>query len=134
MAAAAASVRGDGYMADGDKAMNRSTFFGFGRSQKYEDAKESYVKAGNAYKLANQWQSAGEAFMKAAGAIRQTESPTDAASVLIDAAGCFKKINPSQAADAFHQVILMSPGCIEAALSRQFILCHYSRLYCTIYL
>lgn len=37
----------------------RTLIFGFGKTQKYEDAAEAFVKAGNAYKLANLWQSAG---------------------------------------------------------------------------
>ena len=37
----------------------RTLIFGFGKTQKYEDAADAFVKAGNAYKLANLWQSAG---------------------------------------------------------------------------
>lgn len=77
-AAGAASSKALAYLADADKALKRTTIFGFGKNQKYEDAAELFTKAGNAFKLANQWQSAGEAFLKSASSIANTESPSDA--------------------------------------------------------
>ena len=55
-----ASGKGDVFWQEAEKALNRTTIFGFGKSQKYEDAAEAFVKAGNAYKLANLWESAGK--------------------------------------------------------------------------
>lgn len=59
--------------------------FGIGKYQKYEDAAELFTKAGNAFKLANQWQSAGNAFIKAANSFEQTETPNDAVNSYIEA-------------------------------------------------
>lgn len=120
MAAAAASAKGDGYLAEGQKALNRSTFFGFGKSQKYEDAADFFTKAGNSYKLANQWQSAGEAFMKAANAVRSTDMPNDAATSFVEAANCFKKISPTEAVEAYQQAIAIYNDNGRFAMSARF--------------
>jgi hypothetical protein len=54
------SGKGDAFWQEAEKALNRTTIFGFGKSQKYEDAAEAFVKSGNAYKLSNLWESAGK--------------------------------------------------------------------------
>ncbi len=95
------SGRGDKYLADGAKALNRSTIFGFGKSQKYEDAAEAFKNAGNAFKMENSWQSAGQAFVKAAEAVAMSESSSDAVNHYVEAANCFKKISPVDAIENF---------------------------------
>jgi len=36
--------KGAQYMAEGEKALNRTTLFGFGKAQKFEDAAEAFDK------------------------------------------------------------------------------------------
>jgi hypothetical protein len=66
----ASGSKGDSFLKEGESALRRSTIFGFGKAQKFEDAAEAFVKAGNAFKLSSLWESAGcfrfeiEAFRK----------------------------------------------------------------------
>ena len=107
----------------------RTTIFGFGKAQKYEDAAEAFVKAGNAYKLANLWQSAGkgievdeefycwllssdtkgDCFIQAADSQAalgpESVGHHDVAAKLIEAANCYKKISPVDAVNAFQRAI-----------------------------
>jgi alpha-soluble NSF attachment protein len=105
MAAAAAATKGDAFKAEGDAALKRSTIFGFGKTQKYEDAADAYTKAGNQYKLGNRWQSAGECFMKAGECHKTLGSETDAVGSIAEAGNCYKKLNPVEAIVAFQAAI-----------------------------
>ncbi len=87
--------------------MTRSTIFGFGKVKKYEDAAEAFIKAGNSFKLGNQWQSAGDAFKKACECLMFTDSELDAVNNLVEAGNCYKKINPVDAIQTFMQAIGM---------------------------
>ncbi|KAJ1392470.1 soluble NSF attachment protein, partial [Ochromonadaceae sp. CCMP2298] len=107
MDSSAASKRGDSLNAEGDKALNRTLIFGFGKAGKYEDAAEAFKNAGNAYKLASLWQSAGDAFLKSADAHLVLESSTDACSNVVEAAQCYKKINPLDSVNAYRRAIDM---------------------------
>lgn len=98
-------AKGDSFLAEGEKALKRTTLFGFGKSQKYEDAAAAFTKAGNAFKLANLWESAGEAFMKAAECLEHENEGSDATNKLVEAANCYKKINPVKAIKTFNRVI-----------------------------
>eukprot|EP01036_Dinobryon_divergens_P026855 gene26855-35547_t len=106
---AAASAKGDSFRAEGEKALKRTLIFGFGKTQKFEDAAEAFVKAGNAYKLANLWQSAGDCFLQAADSQSQLGAESighhDIAAKLIEAANCYKKISPVDAVSAFRRAI-----------------------------
>ena len=98
-------AKGDAFLADGEKALKRTTLFGFGKSQKYEDAAEAFTKAGNAFKLANLWESAGDAFIKAAECLQHENEVTDSSNKLVEAANSYKKINPVKAVKTFNRVI-----------------------------
>ena len=91
----------------GENALKRSTFFGFGKAQKYEDAAEAFKGSGNAYKLASLWQSAGEVFLKAADAYAMVDSANDSTNMIVEAAQCFKKVNPLDSVNAYRRVIGM---------------------------
>ena len=93
---------GYAFLADGEKALKRTTIFGFGKSQKYEDAAEAFTKAGNAFKLANLWESAGDAFIKAAECENEVIYSSNK---LVEAANSYKKINPVKAIKTFYRVI-----------------------------
>eukprot|EP01038_Epipyxis_sp_PR26KG_P010048 gene10048-13508_t len=99
--------KADFYRTEGEKALNRTLIFGFGKQQKYDDASDNFTKAGNAYKLANQWQSAGDMFLKASDAYVQADSANDATNALVEAANCYKKINPNDAVNTLKRAIDM---------------------------
>jgi alpha-soluble NSF attachment protein len=73
-----------------------------GSSQRYEDAADLYIKAGNAYKLSKQWEEGAEAFRKAAGCYMHAQSGHEAATAYISASNCIKKANPRGTPSQFH--------------------------------
>lgn len=97
--------KGDAFLAEGEKALKRTTLFGFGKGQKYDDAAEAFTKAGNAYKLATLWESAGVAFSKAAECYQHQNEINDCTNKLVEAGNCYKKINPVKAIEVFNRVI-----------------------------
>jgi len=104
----AGSSKGDAFIAEAHKALNRTTIFGFGKAQKYDDAAEAFLKAGNAYKLANLWQSSGDAFLKASEAWQERgDSQSEIINSLVEAGNAFKKISPIDAVKAFERAIAM---------------------------
>ncbi len=102
----ASKSKGDAYMAEARKALNRTTIFGFGKQQKYEDAADNFTKAGNAYKLANAFEEAGNAFLECATAWEQVgDNKSDIVNSMVEAGNCFKKVNPISAINAFQKAI-----------------------------
>lgn len=98
--------KGESYIQEARKALNRSTIFGFGKQQKYEDAADNFTKAGNAFKLANAFEEAGRAFLECSKAWEQTgENKSDVVNALVEAGNCFKKVNPVAAVEAFQNAI-----------------------------
>lgn len=107
--------RGDAFKAEAEKILASKSAFsitsvfglGGGKAQKLEEASEIFVKAGNAYKLANLWQSAGEMFTKAAESLAEAsnESKSDVASKYSEAGKCYKKINPELAVLAMQKAV-----------------------------
>lgn len=83
---------GDKFKQEGEKALSRTTIFGFGKQQKYEDASAAFIKAGNAYKLSKDWHSAGDMFIKAAECQKQLDSNGDACNSYVEAGGCYAKV------------------------------------------
>ena len=91
---------GDKYKAEAEKALKRTTIFGFGKNAKFENAAAAYTSAGNAYKLSKDWNDAAEMYMKAAECQKETESPNDCVNSYIEAANAYKKTaNPKLAVD-----------------------------------
>lgn len=89
----------------GENALKRSTIFGFGKTQKYEDAAEAFKGSGNAYKLASLWQSAGDVFLKASDAYEMVDSANDSTNMIVEAAQCYRKVNPLDSVKAYRRVI-----------------------------
>lgn len=91
----------------GEKTLNKSSIFGFGRSQKFEDAAEHFKKAGNQFKLANMYKSAGDVFIQASDAYTSAGSDfnTEVAQMVVEAANCYKKESPLDAANTFRRAI-----------------------------
>lgn len=104
----ATADRGNAFREEGRKALTRMTIFGFGKSQKFEDAAEAFTKAGNAFKLANSWQSAGDVFLEAADAWAQAgDALNDSVTSVVEAANCYKKISPVDAVRTYRRAIDM---------------------------
>jgi len=78
-----------------------------GAGSRYEDAADLYIKAGNAFKLAKNWEAGAEAFRKAAGCYMHAQSAHEAATAYINAANCIKKANP-RGALPLHLLIIFS--------------------------
>ncbi|KAI8366075.1 soluble NSF attachment protein [Radiomyces spectabilis] len=80
----------------------------FGPSNKYEDAAEIYEKAGNMYKLAQQWSLAGDAFTEAAKLYKKGNSAKfDGSRAYENAAKCYKRNQPADAVFALKEAILL---------------------------
>jgi alpha-soluble NSF attachment protein len=93
-------------MVEARKALNRTTLFGFGKQQKYEDAADYFTKAGNAYKLANAFEEAGQAFLECSRAWDQAgDNKSDVVNSIVEAGNCFKKVNPVEAVNSFQKAI-----------------------------
>jgi len=103
--ATASTARADNLRAEGNKALNKTLIFGFGKTQKYEDAAEHFRNAGNAYKLSNQWKSAGECFVQASEAYAVLDQSSDVTGNLVEAAQCYKKLDPAKAVETFRKAI-----------------------------
>jgi alpha-soluble NSF attachment protein len=99
------SSKADLNKAEGNKALSRTTFFGFGKAQKYKDAANSFKKAGFAYKLANQYQFAGDVYLQLADVFINLNSQSEAIKQIVEAAGCYKRINPESAIKAYERAI-----------------------------
>ena len=63
-------------------------------TMKLEDAADTYVSAGNAFKIAKKWSNAGEAFVKAGEIHIRLQSRHEAATQYAEAANCYKKTSP----------------------------------------
>ncbi|OZJ04180.1 hypothetical protein BZG36_02166 [Bifiguratus adelaidae] len=93
------------YLAQADKKLTGWSFFG-GGSQKYDDAAELYIKAGNTFKLAQRPSEAGDAFMKAAEMHgKSSDTKFEAAKDFDLAAKSYKKTRPDAAVNALMQAI-----------------------------
>eukprot|EP01031_Cornospumella_fuschlensis_P045826 gene45826-56088_t len=95
-------AKGDSFIAEAERTLSKGggfgSIFGFGKSQKFQDAAEIFVKAGNAYKLSNLYESAGNAFLKAAENYAQSENcQSDVVNQLVEAANNFKKCDAVRA-------------------------------------
>ncbi len=96
------------FTAEAEKALARTTIFGFGKAQKFQDAAEAFQKAGNAYKLTAEYTQAGQAFLRASDCFEKAESGnSDVLTALVEAGNCFKMGNDLQrAVDVFSRAIM----------------------------
>jgi len=95
-------------LAEGDRSVKSSKgFFSslFGSQGKLEDAKASYTRAGNLFKMSKNWNEAGSAYKKAAELSNQLSCKHEAATSLVDAANCYKKVDVEAAANCFQEAI-----------------------------
>ena len=96
------------FTAEAEKIMNRTIIFGFGKSQKFEDAADAFTKAGNAYKLTSEYSLAGQSFLRASDCQQKADSgSSDVVNAIVEAGNCFKMGNDlGKAADAYNQAIM----------------------------
>lgn len=74
--------------AQAEKTLKKWLNFG---GNKWEDAQELFLSAGNKWKTAKNWKQAGTAFMRAADCAVKLSSQHDAATHLAEAFNCFRK-------------------------------------------
>lgn len=67
------------------------------KDAKFEDAAELYQKAGNAFKVAKNFEEAGAAFKNAAGCYQKIGSQHEAATAFQEAGNAYKKVNTAEA-------------------------------------
>ncbi|KAI9252627.1 soluble NSF attachment protein [Sporodiniella umbellata] len=81
-------------------------FMGSLGNSKYEEAAEYYEKAGNMYKLAQQWKNAGDAFVEAAQLFQRGNSAKFEGSRAYDnAAKSYKRTDPKAAISALNEAV-----------------------------
>ncbi|KAF4315310.1 hypothetical protein BBO99_00007717 [Phytophthora kernoviae] len=96
------------YLAQGDKALKKTSFFSFGSSsQRNEDASDLFEKAGNQFKIAKKWQQAAEAYEKCARCQSRMNENSRAAQFYQQAAEALAKVNPMDAMVHFRTAISM---------------------------
>ncbi|CAO3650670.1 unnamed protein product [Mucor hiemalis] len=103
-------------IAQAQKTLNKWSFFG--PSNKCEDAAELYEKAGNMFKLAQQWTNAGDAFVEAAKLFEKGGSAKFEGSRAYDnAAKSYKRNDPAAAVNALREAVILdqSGGNFRAA-------------------
>lgn len=97
---------GDKLKQKGLNILHRSTFFGLWKQQKYEDACDEFVKAGNAYNMSKQWLDAGDMYSKAAECLQEINDHNEAANYYIQAGDCYIRTNtPTNAINPYLQTI-----------------------------
>jgi alpha-soluble NSF attachment protein len=98
--------KGDMLMREAEKKLKGGFLSNLmGAGSRYEDAADLYIKAGNAFKLAKNWEAGAEAFRKAAGCYMHAQSAHEAATAYINAANCIKKANPRESIDLLQQAV-----------------------------
>ncbi|KAI9223842.1 N-ethylmaleimide-sensitive factor attachment protein, alpha [Blastocladiella britannica] len=95
-----------------------SSLFG---GNKFEEAEELYTKAANQFKLGKKWKEAGDAFMQAADMQTRMNERDEAATRFVDAANCYRKVNPTEAIDAYTRAIsiMTERGRFQTAAKHQ---------------
>lgn len=82
------------------------SFFGGGKTEKYENAVDLYTQAANAFRLQKQGKEAGQTFERAAAIQKgNLNEPDDAANTLVEAFKVYRKTEPEDAARVLTQAI-----------------------------
>lgn len=95
-------------VAEAEKKLNSSrTFLGglFGGQNKQDEALECYGRAGNLFKMAKKWSQAGNTFVTLANHHGKLGNKHDAATNFVDAANCYKKSDPTEAANCLSKAV-----------------------------
>jgi len=106
MAAAQAEEKGSELFQKAENKFNSKGFLGFGGgSSKYEDAAENFVKAGNQFKLAKNWDLAGKSFVRAAECFEKLNQKYEAASNYQQAGSMYRKSTVAEAAEVWRRAV-----------------------------
>jgi alpha-soluble NSF attachment protein len=87
--AKAQKAKGDGFMLEAKKTLNKSAWFSSSKERKFEDAAELYEQAANAFKVGGFHQEAGDAYTEAAKLYRDSLGNMNDASKCLSKAGMF---------------------------------------------
>jgi len=100
-------TKGNACIGEAEKALSRTTIFGFGQTKKLEDAADAYNRAGNYFKLGNDFKKAATCYKKAVEQWLQTgEDRSEITSGIIEAANCYKRAGDVvKAIDMFERAI-----------------------------
>lgn len=79
--------KGDGYMLEAKKTLNKKAWFASAKEKNQEDAAELFVQAATAYKVGGLHQEAGDAYTEAAKIYRDTLGNMNDASKCLSQAG-----------------------------------------------
>lgn len=103
---ASALERGTTLRAEAESTLGKFSLFGFGKTQKHEDAAEKFKASGNAYKLGEDFNNAAEMFLKASEHFTIGDSATDSVSMMVEAANCYEKDkNLAEALSAYQKAV-----------------------------
>ncbi|ORZ02897.1 soluble NSF attachment protein [Syncephalastrum racemosum] len=106
VAAAQSEQQARDLIAQAQKKLKSWSFIG--PSNKYEDAAELYEKAGNMFKLAQQWTNAGDAFKEAAKLFQRAGGANfDGSRAYENAAKCYKRNDPHAAVASLREAITL---------------------------
>jgi alpha-soluble NSF attachment protein len=102
-------AKGTACIAEAEKALSRTVIFGFGQAKKLEDAADAYNRAGNFFKLGNDFKKAAASYKKAVDQWLQTgEDRSEITSAVIEAGNCYKRAGETvKAIDMFERAIEM---------------------------
>lgn len=96
----------DDLIAKAEKKLQGGGFLkGLFGGPKFEDARELYHQAANAFKLRKDWQKASEAFLRCAFCAQKAQCSDDEASAYQNAGDCLKKINVEEAIEQYEKTV-----------------------------
>jgi alpha-soluble NSF attachment protein len=103
------------------QAKSKENSWGFWNPDKWEQAAELYVQAGNTFKMAKNMREAGNAFMAASRCYQQSNSAYDAAQKMVEAGIALKKVDVNASKAAYQQGIekFASAGRFSMAAKHQ---------------
>eukprot|EP01062_Namystynia_karyoxenos_P028000 TRINITY_DN21306_c0_g1_i1.p1 TRINITY_DN21306_c0_g1~~TRINITY_DN21306_c0_g1_i1.p1 ORF type:complete len:321 (+),score=103.74 TRINITY_DN21306_c0_g1_i1:73-963(+) len=102
------SGKGQELMEQAEQRLQRWSIFGCALGgSRYEEAAELFDKAGNQFKVAQEFKAAAAAYMRASDCLRRGRDPYASATKLVDAARCFKKVRSPDAATCLDSAVDM---------------------------
>jgi len=85
-------------LAEAEKKGKKGGFFGFLSNTSPDEIADTYIQAGNLFKIAKVWDEAGKAFEKAAGSY-DADGKHNSAMQFAEAGNCYRKVNPNKAVE-----------------------------------
>lgn len=108
MASEAATRKGNDLIQQAEKGLKKFSFGSmFGSTEKYENAVETYERAGAQFKIAQDWDAAGDAYYQAAANAEKAGETHTATSKYVDAAKAYKQGNKAEAIKMYDIAVQM---------------------------